>query len=361
MNREAFLERLRESRLLTAEQLRLAADWSVGASSASACARNLAVEGLLTPFQARMLLQDAPGRLVLGQYRLLDELGRGGMGQVFKACHTVMGRIVALKVLWPTPKEHDLAQGWFEREVRMLTQLQHPNIVLAYDANEVDGARFLVMEYVEGQNLQSLVRQEGPLPVPLACDMMAEAATALQYAHEKGLVHRDVKPANLLVPADVFAGGPAAADENGEARPRSPRIKIVDFGLARLRTPAMADTIVLQSTDHFVGTPDYASPEQCRDVHAVDIRSDLYSLGCTFLRPDGTGAVRRAVGRGKTGQPPHGTAAARHTAAPGRARRRCGHRPPTDGQGPGPALPDADRPRAGLAPLLFGVRSWAGP
>ena len=160
---------------------------------------------------------------MLGQYRLLDELGRGGMGQVFKACHTVMGRIVALKVLWPTPREHDLAQGWFEREVRTLTQLQHPNIVLAYDANEVDGVRFLVMEYVEGQNLQSLVREEGPLPIPLACDMMAEAATALQYAHEKGLVHRDVKPANLLVPVDVFTDRPTTANEETAKQDHSRR------------------------------------------------------------------------------------------------------------------------------------------
>ena len=301
MNREQFLERLRESRLLTTEQLRQAAGLPLvtapsgerGEASAPAFAETLAAEGLLTPFQARMLLQEAPGRLVLGQYRLLDELGRGGMGQVFKAYHTVMGRVVALKVLWPTAQDQDLAQGWFEREVRTLTQLQHPNIVLAYDANEVDGVRFLVMEYVEGQNLQSLVRQRGPLPVPLACDMMAEAAAALQYAHEKGLVHRDVKPANLLVPSEALGGAPAVPDEESEARPRPPRIKVVDFGLARLRTPALAETIVLQSPDHFAGTPDYVSPEQCQDVHAVDVRSDLYSLGCTFFFA-------------LTGQPPFG-------------------------------------------------------
>ncbi|HVS36034.1 MAG TPA: serine/threonine-protein kinase [Gemmataceae bacterium] len=288
MNREAFLERLRESRLLAAEQLQLAADlvgaWSKAAPQhceSTSYAEILTAEGLLTPFQAQMLLKEEPGRLVLGQYHLLDELGRGGMGQVFKARHAVMDRIVALKVLWPPSEEHDFAQGWFEREVRMLTQLQHPNIVLAYDANEVDGVRYLAMEYVEGQTLQSLVHQGEPLSIPLACTMMAEAATALQYAHEKGLVHRDIKPANLLVPVGAFAEKDVPHD--GAPRPPAPRIKIVDFGLARLRTPTNADTIVLQSPDQFAGTPDYVSPEQCRDVHAVDIRSDLYSLGCTFF------------------------------------------------------------------------------
>ena len=293
MTRDQFLERLRASRLLTPEQLRDAAGRYGAGESPAAFADALTADGLLTPFQARRLLTGAGGPLVLGQYRLLDELGQGGMGQVFKARHTVMGRVVALKVLSEALQGQAVAQGWFEREVRTLTQLHHPSIVLAHDANEAEGVRYLVMEYVEGQNLQCLVRDRGPLPVALACAMMAEAAGALQYAHDKGLVHRDLKPANLLVPADALAydetcglsgGGKSqtrsATDD--EPPPRAPLVKIVDFGLARLRAPGAADTIMLQSPDHFAGTPDFAAPEQCRDIHAADIRSDLYSLGCTF-------------------------------------------------------------------------------
>ena len=351
MNRDVFLERLRESRLLTAEQLRQAAGCAAGESSAAAFAQALTADGLLTGFQARMLLQDPPGRLVLGQYRLLDELGRGGMGQVFKAYHTVMGRIVALKVLWPTQHENDLAQGWFEREVRTLTQLQHPNIVLAYDANEVDGVRFLVMEYVEGQNLQSLVVEWGSLPVPLVCDMMAEAATALQYAHERGLVHRDIKPANLLVPADAFADGPADGDEDGEARPRRAADQGRRFrpGTAahprrgRNHRASLSRPLRRHAGLRVAGTV----PRRSRGGHPLGpLQPGMHVL----LRPDGPAAVRRAVRPGETDPPHPGAAAARHAAAPGRARRRGGHRPPADGQGPRPALPDADRPRARLAP-----------
>jgi serine/threonine-protein kinase len=224
---------------------------------------------------------------MLGQYRLLEELGCGGMGKVFKAQHTVMGRTVAVKVLAQTFQADDRSRHWFEREVQALTQLHHPNIVLAYDANEVHGIRFLVMEYVEGNNLQSLVKKQGPLPLAHVCEIVFQSALALQYAHERGMVHRDIKPGNLLVPGGAMEEYSARlldrqGDENEDLRPRTTMVKIVDFGLARLRNPVAGGTIHLERADHFVGTPDYASPEQCRDVHAVDIRSDIYSLGCTF-------------------------------------------------------------------------------
>jgi serine/threonine-protein kinase len=272
VNLSQFVEQLRQSRLFTAEQLRDAAERDAEDAPAGHIADALVEQGLLTGFQARTLLAGGKTPLVLGQYRLLDELGRGGMGHVYKAHHTIMDRTVALKLLDPKLQQHEVAQGWFEREVRTLTRLQHPNIVLAYDANEVEGMRFLVMEYVEGQNLHERVRGQGPLSVPLACEMMAQAAQALQYAHGMRLVHRDIKPGNLLIPAVQ------KDDAGGEA----PLVKIVDFGLASLRGPANADTIVVASPEQFVGTPDFVAPEQCRDVHAADIRSDLYSLGCTF-------------------------------------------------------------------------------
>jgi serine/threonine protein kinase len=222
----------------------------------------------------------------LGQYHLLEELGRGGMGSVYKARHALMDRVVAVKVLLPELVQNPLAVEWFRREVRAVTRLCHPNIVMAYDANEAQGVYFLVMEYVAGSSLDALVRREGPLAVPQACEIVRQAALALQYAHEQGIVHRDIKPGNLLLPHDeagARGGEPGGSATGGAHNPPCPvRVKVVDFGLARLHTAAKTDTILLKTQAGFLGTPDYCSPEQSRDIHAVDIRSDLYSLGCAF-------------------------------------------------------------------------------
>lgn len=266
---EALFERLRQSRLLDEEQLRRAR--RLGGQSPALLAAALVADGTLTAFQAQQITHGDPRRLVLGQYRLLDELGRGGMGSVYKALHTIMGRVVAVKVILPELVQSRVAVEWFRREVRALTQLSHPNIVMAYDANEADGLHFLVMEHVEGTTLEALVRRQGALPVSYACELVRQAALALQYAHEKGMVHRDIKPGNLLIPrVDAESAAPLAL------------VKVVDFGLARLQSAARAETIQFKNQAGFLGTPDYTSPEQSRDIHSVDIRSDLYSLGCTF-------------------------------------------------------------------------------
>jgi serine/threonine protein kinase len=270
VDRAAFLDQLRQARALSDEQLRRAE--GLGADTAAALAAALVSEGLLTPFQAQRLRAGEGQRLNLGQYRLLEELGRGGMGHVYKAVHTIMGRVVAVKVILPELVEHPLALEWFRREVRAATQLVHPNIVMAYDANEADGVHFLVMEYVDGTNLDALVRQHGPLPLPRACELIRQAALALQHAHEKGMVHRDVKPANVLIPRESLTG----------RRPDAPLVKLVDFGLARLHKQSSDGTIAVQTVNGLLGTPDYIAPEQCRDIHSADIRSDLYSLGGTF-------------------------------------------------------------------------------
>jgi hypothetical protein len=260
-----FFEHVRQSRLLTEEQLAALAARFPERVAAQDVAAALVEEGLLTRFQAQQVWAGKTRGLVLGQYHVLDKLGAGGFGQVYKARHTLMEREVAVKVISPELVEDSRARDWFRREVLATTQLSHPNIVLAYDANEVEDILFLVMEYVDGTNLDALVKARGPLPVPLACEMMRQAALALGHAHEKGMVHRDVKPANLLI-----AGGSPVL------------VKVVDFGLARLHQTAKAGTLMLQNDKSFVGTPDYVSPEQARNMHAVDIRSDLYSLGCTF-------------------------------------------------------------------------------
>jgi serine/threonine-protein kinase len=293
VNTDTFLDHLRQGQFLSADQLALVVDRFGDVTSAGPLADFLLGEGLLTPFQVRHLLAGEWNRLVLGQYRLFDELGQGGMGKVFKARHVVMGRLVALKVLFPGLQADPEARALFDREIRAVTHLHHPNIVMAYDANEVNGERFLVMEYVEGKNLGQLLHERGPLPIRQACELMHQAALGLQYAHEKGMVHRDVKPANLLIPAQGGDTGVTRAlvvPPEAGLRASPPLVKIADFGLARLLNPR-GDTIQLQPGT-FMGTPDYVSPEQCQDVHAVDIRSDLYSLGCTFYHA-------------LTGQPPY--------------------------------------------------------
>ena len=152
----------------------------------------------------------------------------------------------------------------------------HPNIVTAHDASEVDGRHYLVMEYIDGPNLDQLVRERGPLPVGLACDIIRQVASGLQYAYEQGMVHRDIKPSNVLL------------QRTGTALSSGYVVKIVDFGLARLAdggedvAEMEGDGTAQTAKNVVVGTPDYLSPEQARNLRMVDIRSDLYSLGCTF-------------------------------------------------------------------------------
>jgi serine/threonine-protein kinase len=277
MDRQTFLANVLQSGLVSEEQLAEAADALPETNRGRLVARALVERGLLTKFQAELLLAGRTSGFVLGQYRILDQLGQGGMGRVFKAVHVAMNRIVALKVLSPSVVKTERAQQLFQREVRAAARLIHPNIVTAYDANRArSGDRcYLVMEFVDGPNLDQLVREQGPLPVTQACEFVRQVAQGLQCAFEMGMVHRDIKPANLLVQR---TGGKSQ-------RPHF-IVKILDFGLARLHDPEQriggdAGSIVMPENT-VMGTPDYLSPEQARNLHDVDIRSDLYSLGCTF-------------------------------------------------------------------------------
>ncbi len=232
-------------------------------------AKALATWKLLTKFQAKMLLTGRTAGYFVGPYKILDQLGQGGMGRVYKAVHQTMNRTVALKVLAPQLVNTGRAKELFLREVQAAAHLCHPNIVMAFDANETDGRHYLAMEYVAGPNLERHVKRHGPLRVSLACEIVFQTANGLQYAFEKGMVHRDIKPANLLIHKEPGAD--------------SIQVKILDFGLARLAHRDMALSKTMQTSKNTVmGTPDFLSPEQSRDVHDTDIRSDLYSLGCTF-------------------------------------------------------------------------------
>jgi serine/threonine protein kinase len=237
----------------------------IGPSEPRAFAREVLERGWLTAYQINQIFLDNAASLVLGSYVILERLGTGGMGNVFKARHQKLGRIVALKVVHPHKLASSAAVKRFHREIQVMASLHHPNIVEAYDAEMVSGAEVLALEYVEGINLTKLVKDHGPLPVSLACEYIRQAALALQHAHEKGLVHRDVKPSNLM----LQAGG---------------TIKLLDLGLALLHGPLVDGSVSgpLTVAGKVIGTVDFLAPEQARDASSVDIRADLYSLGCTF-------------------------------------------------------------------------------
>jgi serine/threonine protein kinase len=254
-----FLEALRQSGLLDGYQVEAAVAQAGVARLPEDLSDWLIGRGWLTAYQARRLLIGRPDGLVLGGYHLLEPLGQGGMGQVFKARHALMNRVVAVKFIHPDLVNDPEAARRFRQEIRAAAQLSHPNVVLAHDAEQSGGRHFLVMEYCEGVNLRRLVDQSGPLPAAAACEYVRQAALGLQHAFERGLTHRDLKPDNLML-----VGG---------------TVQILDFGLARLRESESGSSSVTKE-GLIVGTPDFMAPEQA--VGRADVRSDLYSLGCTL-------------------------------------------------------------------------------
>lgn len=199
------------------------------------------------------------------RYKVLGRIGAGGMGTVYKAEHKIMGRIVALKVMARNLLASKDALDRFRREVRLASRLSHPNIVTVHDADEADGIHFLVMEHVDGVSLDRLVDRKGPLPVVTACQLIRQAALGLQHAFERDMVHRDIKPHNLMVT-------------------RKGHVKVLDFGLARIAAGegSSVTSPTLTSPGMVLGTPDFVAPEQARNPAAADTRADLYSLGCTL-------------------------------------------------------------------------------
>ncbi len=265
-----FLQVVRRSGLLGSAHLdELKAILATGVRNPVQVGRCLVERGILTDFQVRQLLEGHDRDLAFGRYRVLDLLGEGGLCQVFRARDADSGRVVALKVLHPELRENAEVLDQFRQEMLLLTRLDHPNYPKAYPNEPGDPPHFFAMEFINGVDLHKLLQGAGRLPAPQACDYVRQAALGLQHAYELGLVHRDVKPANLLVPAE------------------GNRVRILDIGLARLEWARKDDKATFSSTatkgTSLMGTPDYIAPEQALNPHEADIRADIYSLGCTLF------------------------------------------------------------------------------
>ena len=249
---------------------------------------------LLTQWQADKLLDKKYKGFFLGKYKLLGHLGTGGMSSVYLAEHTLMQRRVAIKVLPKSRVDDSSYLGRFYQEAKAAARLDHPNIVRAYDVDNEGDNHYLVMEFVEGRDLQQLVRgleeTKEELEIEKAAEYISQAARGLKHAHEAGLIHRDIKPANLLLD-------------------NSNTIKILDMGLALFKNDEMA-SLTIAHNENVLGTADYLAPEQALNSHNVDLRADIYSLGCTLYYlltghpPFNDGTLAQRIAKHQTQMPP---------------------------------------------------------
>lgn len=259
----AFLEVVRVSGLLTPAQFaRAEAAIPLEIATKLEAARMLVAAGLLTKFQIERLIAGRTDGFHLGPYIIQDQIGRGSLGRVYRARHRTMNRSVAIKVLSSDVTRSEDDRQALQREVRASAQLNHHNIVTAYDANELADRHYLVLEYVDGPNLETLVRERGPMPIFEACELARQMALGLAHAHANGMVHWNFKPSNLLVTRSATHPGFV--------------LKIADFGVAKLAT-SQTPTPVEKHRN-----PDYVAPELARNLITADHRVDLYSLGAVF-------------------------------------------------------------------------------
>lgn len=262
---DQFLEVLSDSTLLTPEQWESAVQHGQAHRDPYQLANVLVAEELLTRWQAKKLLS-GKRQFVVGKYKLMDVLGRGGMGTVYRAQQMGLCREVALKVMAPRNLKNPVGVPRFLSEIRLLAELDHPNIVRAFDADSENQHYFLVMEYVPGESLAHWLQKPGRFFFGWACECVRQAALGLEHAAERHLIHRDVKPSNLIITSN----------------PDKQRVlvKLLDFGLAFAL--GEAEDHGLTVAGRTVGTIDYMAPEQSASSRDVDARTDIYSLGCVF-------------------------------------------------------------------------------
>lgn len=270
---------IQESGLYKPEQLAAAERIASTAADTPACAEGFYTAGVLTKYQFQKIRAGRAEDLLFGPYLILDRIGEGGMGKVYRAVQLKVGKIVAIKMVRPQLLTNRMVISRYKREARAAAKLDHPNIVSLYDADDINGRYYMAMEYVDGIDLSRMVKQFGNPPnsgladFHEAAEYVRQAALGLQHAHEHGLVHRDIKPSNMLVFGERPLFGTA-----GKAT-----VKILDMGLVRsiLESEDVSRT-ELTRDGTVVGTPDYMSPEQAKNSSTVDARADLYSLGCTL-------------------------------------------------------------------------------
>lgn len=273
------------SRLMTPEEMKAMYQRWVEAREPNASlgqfTRWLVSTGYVTEYQAGLLAKGhgEPDVYFLNQYRIMDRLGRGRMAGVYRAVHA-LGQTVAIKVLPPSHAKNPQMLGRFQREARLAMRLKHPNVVRSFQVGEAGGLSYLVMEHLEGETLEDVLARRKRLPPAEAVRVIHQALLGLQHIHEQGMVHRDLKPANLMLMPAPEKGAP---DTTLHAT-----VKILDIGLGRelfderAVNPSGAVT-ELTTEGVLLGTPDYLAPEQARDPRNIDIRADIYSLGCVLF------------------------------------------------------------------------------
>ena len=281
---EALCNSLARSRLLPADEVRkLHRSWVEEAGPRAAdtaeFSRWLVDRRYVTEYQIGVIQRGHGDNLLLDQYTLLERVGKGRMAGVYKAVHR-LGPTVAIKILPPSKARDPQILARFQREARLALALKHPNVVRTFEVGEVNGLHFLVMEYLEGETLDEVLRRRGKMPPAEAVRLVYQALLGLQHIHDQGLVHRDLKPGNLmLVPLPGAEG-----EDRGSTKNRL--VKVLDIGTGRA---LFADDVTedgkpfeLTNDGDLLGTPDYMAPEQARDAHTADVRADIYSLGCVL-------------------------------------------------------------------------------